>query len=92
MASPIASPPIVWPDGKAFAFTVFDDTDWGTVANLAPVYDCLAANGMRTTKSVWVLPGTEPPAEIGGATCDESGWFPYDELCGGSAARRCAMS
>lgn len=62
---------IEWPGGKSFAFTVFDDTDWGTVENLAPVYDYLQECGLRTTKSVWVLPGTEPPEQIGGATCAE---------------------
>lgn len=61
---------IVWPDGKSFAFTIFDDTDLGTVENLAPVYDLFLNSGIRSTKSVWVLPGTEPPALNGGETCD----------------------
>lgn len=65
---------IEWPDGKSFAFTVFDDTDWGTVDNLKPVYDHLLDCGLRTTKSVWVLAGTEEPEEIGGATCEEAGY------------------
>jgi len=45
-----------WPEGKSFAFTVFDDTDHATVAKVKPVYDLLAQLGMRTTKSVWVYP------------------------------------
>ena len=45
-----------WPEGKAFAFTVFDDTDNSTVANTKPVYDLLFDLGFLTTKSVWVYP------------------------------------
>lgn len=45
-----------WPDGKEFAFTVFDDTDHSTVQNTKPVYDLLQELGIRTTKSVWVYP------------------------------------
>ena len=45
-----------YPDGKRFAFTIFDDADDATVANSAPVYRLLADLGFRTTKSVWVYP------------------------------------
>ena len=66
--APGAAPaPPSWPDGKRFAFTVFDDTDLQTLANARPVYDLLAALGFRTTKSVWPLAGTEP-AELAGPT------------------------
>ena len=61
---------IAWPDGKAFAFTVFDDTDCATVANTRPVYDLLADLGVRTTKSVWPLRGRKSP-KVGGATCED---------------------
>lgn len=71
------STPITWPDGKRFAFTVFDDTDAGTVENLKPVYDHLAACGMRTTKSVWPLAGTEPPAIVGGLTCADERYLQW---------------
>lgn len=46
----------VWPDGKAFAFTVVDDTDNSTVENIKPVYDLLEKLGLRTTKTTWVYP------------------------------------
>ncbi len=49
---------ISWPEGKTFAFTIFDDTDRSTVENTKPVYDFLKANGLRTTKSVWPIAGT----------------------------------
>jgi len=45
---------LVWPQGKHFAFSVFDDTDWSTVENTRPVYDLLRDCGFRTTKSCWV--------------------------------------
>jgi hypothetical protein len=46
---------IVWPEGKQFAFTVFDDTGLATVARLRPVYEFLADQGLLVTKSVWPL-------------------------------------
>jgi len=44
-----------WPNRKAFAFTVFDDTDNSTIDNVKPVYDLLYELNFRTTKSVWVF-------------------------------------
>ena len=44
-----------WPDGKRFAFTVFDDADYDLLENTRPVYDFLSDLGFRTTKSVWTL-------------------------------------
>lgn len=61
---------IVWPEGKTFAFTVFDDTDNATLENVAPVYDLLGGLGLRTTKSVWSVKGAGSP-RIGGSTCDD---------------------
>ncbi|MEK6246653.1 MAG: hypothetical protein N2C12_00645, partial [Planctomycetales bacterium] len=46
-----------FPDGKQFAFTIVDDTDNGTVQNLAPVYELLTELGFRSTKTVWPLDG-----------------------------------
>jgi hypothetical protein len=42
-----------YPNGAKFAFTILDDTDVATVANVAPVYQLLAGLGLRTTKTVW---------------------------------------
>jgi hypothetical protein len=64
-------PSIQWPNGKKFAFTIFDDTDASTVANSSPVYALLRDLGFRTTKSVWPLEATEPPVVVGGASCAE---------------------
>jgi hypothetical protein len=62
---------ITWPDGRRFAFTVFDDTDWATVDNVKGVYDFLADCGFRTTKSVWVLAGDPNRGENQGQTCSD---------------------
>lgn len=45
--------PLTFPGGKRFAFTIVDDTDVATVANVKPFYDLLHQLGMRTTKTVW---------------------------------------
>jgi hypothetical protein len=45
---------IAWPEDRAFAFTVFDDTDSSMISNSKPVYDMLERLGFRTTKSCWV--------------------------------------
>jgi hypothetical protein len=64
-------PRIVWPQGRTFAFTVFDDTDLATLENVKPVYDFLGELGFRTTKSIWPLrsPG-DGDVERGGSTCE----------------------
>jgi len=43
----------VFPGGASFAFTILDDTDDATVANVKPIYDLLYELGFRTTKTVW---------------------------------------
>ena len=63
--------PIRWPDGKRFAFTIFDDTDHCTMANGPVAYDFLKSLGMRTTKSVWPIQGPGEAKE-GGSTCEEA--------------------
>ena len=61
---------IQWPDGKDFAFTIFDDPDLDTVENVQAIYSFLGDLGLRTTKAVWPIRGTGKPY-IGGATCEE---------------------
>jgi hypothetical protein len=61
---------IEWPEGKDFAFTIFDDPDWDSVENATSLYSFLADLGFRTTKAVWPIRGDGRP-KIGGATCDE---------------------
>lgn len=61
---------VEWPAGKAFAFTVVDDTDEATLANVRPVYDLLTELGMRTTKTVWPLAPTAAP-RYGGQSLED---------------------
>ncbi len=65
---------IIWPGGKRFAFTVFDDTDHATVDRISSVYSLLSDCGMTTTKSVWPLRGRNTP-RIGGSTCEDSDYL-----------------
>lgn len=64
-------PAPAWPDGKRFAFSVFDDADMQTLANGQPVYDLLTDLGLRTTKSVWMFPGTGGQ-RWWGETCEDA--------------------
>jgi hypothetical protein len=68
-----------WPDGKAFAFSVFDDTDLSTLENAAPVYELLADLGFQTTKSVWPLRGSDEPL-VGGSTCEDPSYRAWVEM------------
>ena len=63
-------PGLSWPDGRAFAFAIFDDTDLATVENVKPVYEFLESVGIRSTKSVWTITGAGTPA-FGGSTCED---------------------
>jgi hypothetical protein len=62
---------IAWPDGKRFAFTIVDDTDAATLANVKPIYDFLIDHGFKTTKTVWPLAPTER-APLGGQTLEDA--------------------
>jgi len=44
------------PEGKKFAFSIIDDTDGATLEKIQPVYDYLQELGIRSTKTIWVLP------------------------------------
>lgn len=66
-------PAISWPDGKRFAFSVFDDTDLATMDNVPEVYALLDDLGFKTTKSVWPMRGSRVPY-LGGSTSDDPGY------------------
>ncbi len=67
MVIPSGSPVdrIAWPDGKRFAFTVFDDPDSQTATVGREIYSLLADLGFRTTKGVWPLRGVGPRSDPG---------------------------
>jgi hypothetical protein len=52
---PPARRPVVFPEGKRFAFTIVDDTDMATLERVKPLYEFLHQHGLRTTKTVWVF-------------------------------------
>jgi len=60
--------PVRWPDGKRFAFTIFDDPDSQTTDETKVVYGLLADLGLRTTKGVWPVRGPREPSDHG-VTC-----------------------
>ena len=67
---------INWPQGKDFAFTIFDDTDYATLENVREVYSLLTDYGFRTTKSVWPIQGNGQPS-IGGSTCEDKDYLAW---------------
>jgi len=71
-------PAIRWPDGKQFAFTIFDDPDSQTVEDGKRVYDLLAEMGFRTTRGVW--PGTPiRTPNSPGAACDDAEYIRHTQ-------------
>jgi hypothetical protein len=69
-------PKIEWPDGKDFAFTIFDDPDLDTVENVAAIYSFLGDLGLRTTKAVWPIRGNDTP-KVGGVTCEDEQYLKW---------------
>jgi hypothetical protein len=69
-------PTIEWPQGKSFAFTIFDDPDLDTVENVATVYSFLHDIGFLTTKAVWPIRGKNTP-KVGGATCEDEQYLKH---------------
>jgi hypothetical protein len=67
---------IRWPEGKDFAFTIFDDTDYARMDNVPPVYEFLKDHGFRSTKSVWPLRAAGAPA-VEGATCEDPDYLEW---------------
>ena len=47
---------IKWPEGKSFAFTIIDDTDFSFLHNIEPIYKLLNDCNIITTKTTWVYP------------------------------------
>jgi hypothetical protein len=69
---------ITWPNGKAFAFSVFDDTDLAIPGNFEKVYELLGDLGIRTTKSVWPVCGEGQPARgPDGSTCEDEEYLAH---------------
>jgi hypothetical protein len=69
-------PKVQWPNGYKFAFTIVDDTDAATLANVKPVYDLLVGLGIKTTKTVWVFRGNGATSSKG-ATCEDADYLDW---------------
>src|SRR5438128_8883577 len=67
---------VTWPEGKRFAFTIFDDPDSQTVEAGRAVYAFRADCGLRTTKGVWPIRGNGIPSGHG-ITCDDPGYVSW---------------
>ncbi len=63
-----ATTPPVWPEGRRFAFTIFDDPDGQSYETTRLVYSFLADLGFRTTIGVWPL-DLRRETNSGGETC-----------------------
>jgi hypothetical protein len=66
-----------FPNGKKFAFSIFDDTDVATLEYIRPIYELLERLGFRTTKSVWPLPYDGSSDYEGSATLGDSEYAIY---------------
>jgi len=69
------TPAVHWPEGKRFAFSVFDDPD-GCSEDSRRVYHFLADLGFRTTMAVWPL-GPLRHANSRGETCSDPNYRAY---------------
>jgi hypothetical protein len=72
-----SQPFTAFPDGKKFAFSIFDDTDVATLEYIRPIYELLDRLGFRTTKSVWPLPYEGSSEYEGSATLDDPEYAKY---------------
>lgn len=69
------SAPGRFPGGARFAFTILDDTDDATEANVGPVYALLRELGMGATKTIWPVACPEGSALFfAGHTLDDPGY------------------
>ncbi len=69
-------PTISWPEGKRFAFSVFDDPDGQTLEQNRLIYSFLADLGMLTTIGVWPH-GPRREINCRGETCDNPAYLDH---------------
>lgn len=62
-------PQVVWPDGKKFAFTIFDDPDAQTLDQCKGIYSFLSDLDIRTTVGVWAMDPGDARRNSAGETC-----------------------
>jgi len=66
----------MWPDGKTFAFTVFDDPDAQSCEDGKRIYGLLGDLGFRTTRGVWPGPTVREPNSPGD-TCEDRAYLEH---------------
>jgi hypothetical protein len=71
-------PQVAWPDGKTFAFTIFDDPDAQSYRDGQTVYSFLADLGFRTTRGVWPGAAVRTP-NSGGETCADAQYLRHTQ-------------
>lgn len=64
---------VSWPNGKRFAFTIFDDPDSQTWEAGLEAYAALRDLGFRTTKGLWPMGPIRTPSDHG-LTCAHPGY------------------
>jgi hypothetical protein len=62
----------LWPDGRRFAFSIFDDPDGQTTAVGREIYAFLRDCGLRTTRGCWPAAAVRQPSDRG-HTCGHEG-------------------
>lgn len=65
---------ISWPEGKKFAFTIFEDPDAQTLAQSREAYGFLSDLGLRTTIGVWTVDPGESRRNSPGETCQNAAY------------------
>ncbi len=68
---------IVYPAGKNFIFSIFDDTDVATLKYIKPIYDFLAEQQIFITKSVWPLACNKKCNDAGSHTLEHHEYAEY---------------
>ena len=76
MSVPRATPSIRWPEGKRFAFTIFDDPDSQTWEAGRESYALLRDLGFHTTKGLWPLDPIRTASDHG-LTCSHPGYVDW---------------
>jgi hypothetical protein len=60
---------LLWPDGKRFAFSIFDDPDSQTLQGSIAIYEFLSDLGLRSTIGVWPIAADPALRSDAGMTC-----------------------
>jgi hypothetical protein len=66
-----------WPEGRRFAFTIFDDPDSQTFETGREVYALLRDLGFHTTKAVWPVRGGRQPSDHGITCADDPAYVQW---------------